>query len=424
MGRARRPPSRLQDMVPSSLTGLPSHLPRLPEHAEAMPPPPPPSSVAFNIYEDPPELPRASPPPSGIPNPADDERASAGSQPVALDHPAPSTRPSGTGYDTPTNAFGVFRRYRHKPQAEPNRGLPPENIAAAPAHLQDRTPRGIAHAVRPWGATVATWWDRVKANTANARGACAPFFSYSAFKLMWWQHTGSKLKSDAELDRLVHEVLDDDRFSKEELKGFRAARAKQHLNEYSESSGEEFSPRGDGWRSSSVTLALPKSGVAHESDKAIPKFVVRGIWTRSIVDVVVSACREKSARDMFWFPYELLRSREPTPDCPNPRAQRLYTDFPNAAAMMREHEALQASPRHPDDPPEVEYVILPLQAYSDSTHLTQFGNTSLWPIYLWILTVCKYVRATPSALAAHHLAYMPSVSTGRLRYRMQALTYV
>ena len=230
------------------------------------------------------------------------------------------------------------------------------------------------------------------------------------------------MKSDAEIDRLVHEVLDDEKFSKDELKGFRAARAKQRLDEFSQSPGDEFSSR-DGWRSSSVTLALPKSGVAYESRKDIPKYVVRGIWTRSIVDVVVSACRDKSARDFFWFPYELLRNRGSTPDSPHARPERVYTDFPNAAAMMRKHEALQAAPRHPNDSPDVEYVIVPLQAYSDSTHLTQFGNASLWPIYLWILTMCKYVRAAPSALAAHHLAYIPSVSTGA-RKPLRRLTYV
>ena len=395
-------------MLPSSHSGLPSHLPRLPELTELMPPPPPPSFVAFNVPEDPPDHPPASPAMSGIRSAAEDDPA-----PVRTDsHETVAPPQPSTCYDTPTNAFGVFRRYRHKPQAEPNRGLPPDNVAVAPSHLQERASRGIAHALRPWGATVATWWDSVKANTANARGACAPFFTYSALKLMWWQHTGSKMKSDAEIDRLVNEVLDDEKFSKDELKGFRAARAKQRLDDYSQSPNEEFSPQGDGWRSSSVTLALPQSGVAYDSDKAIPKYRVRGIWTRSIVDVVVSACREKSARDFFWFPYELLRRRDSTPDHPNAQLERIYTDFPNAAAMIREHEALQAAPRHPDDSPDVEYVIVPLQAYSDSTHLTQFGNASLWPIYLWILTVCKYVRATPSALAAHHLAYMPSVRTG------------
>jgi len=48
--------------------------------------------------------------------------------------------------------------------------------------------------------------------------------------------------------------------------------------------------------------------------------------------------------------------------------------------------------------------------WSDSTHLTSFGNTSLWPIYLYLGSLSKYTRAKPTSFAAHHLAYIPKVS--------------
>ena len=75
-----------------------------------------------------------------------------------------------------------------------------------------------------------------------------------------------------------------------------------------------------------------------------------------------------------------------------------------------EHEAIQRRPRCPEDPPDLEYAVVPLLVQSDSTRLAQFGIASLWPIYLWILSKSKYIRVLPSAYMAMHLAYVPHVS--------------
>lgn len=42
-------------------------------------------------------------------------------------------------------------------------------------------------------------------------------------------------------------------------------------------------------------------------------------------------------------------------------------------------------------------------------HLASFGNAALWPIYLFLGNQSKYIRAKPSAFAAHHLAYIPKL---------------
>ena len=82
----------------------------------------------------------------------------------------------------------------------------------------------------------------------------------------------------------------------------------------------------------------------------------------------------------------------------------------NSDAMIEANQVLQDAPRIDDDPPDLEYAIAPILVYSDSTKLTNFGPASLWPIYVWFLNMCKYMRAQPSSFAAHHLAYIPSVS--------------
>lgn len=58
----------------------------------------------------------------------------------------------------------------------------------------------------------------------------------------------------------------------------------------------------------------------------------------------------------------------------------------------------------------LENIVVPIMAYSDSTHLTSFGTASLWPIYFFIGLTSKYVRTKPTTFSAHHLAYIPSVS--------------
>ncbi|KAH8834403.1 hypothetical protein DL96DRAFT_1580429, partial [Flagelloscypha sp. PMI_526] len=47
--------------------------------------------------------------------------------------------------------------------------------------------------------------------------------------------------------------------------------------------------------------------------------------------------------------------------------------------------------------------------FSDSTHFTDFGTASLWPIYAFFGNLSKYVNACPSSLGARHLAYIPSL---------------
>ena len=47
---------------------------------------------------------------------------------------------------------------------------------------------------------------------------------------------------------------------------------------------------------------------------------------------------------------------------------------------------------------------------SDATKLGQFGTAKAWPVYLFFGNQSKYERNEPKAYAAHHIAYLPSVS--------------
>ncbi|EED83844.1 predicted protein [Postia placenta Mad-698-R] len=60
------------------------------------------------------------------------------------------------------------------------------------------------------------------------------------------------------------------------------------------------------------------------------------------------------------------------------------------------------------DDTQAEIAIAPLMPYSDSTHLTNCGSASLWPIYLYFGSLSKYVGSKPTSFSAHHLAYLPT----------------
>lgn len=77
--------------------------------------------------------------------------------------------------------------------------------------------------------------------------------------------------------------------------------------------------------------------------------------------------------------------------------------------MLAADAEIRAAPCHPGDADNIEYTVAPLMMWSDSTHLTNFGTASLWPIYMFFGWLSKYARGKPSAFAAHHLAYIPSV---------------
>jgi hypothetical protein len=75
--------------------------------------------------------------------------------------------------------------------------------------------------------------------------------------------------------------------------------------------------------------------------------------------------------------------------------------------MYNEHARLQAE--HIAKGGKHKVVVFAKHAYSDSTHLAQFGTTALWPIYIYSGNISQYKQAKPGLFCANHTAYIPSV---------------
>lgn len=250
---------------------------------------------------------------------------------------------------------------------------------------------------------------------ASGSNPWAPYANASTYFLMDWHNSGSQLKSQAETARLVHDVLLNPDFNRDDLVSFDVARETLRTDAVINAGEAEHSAEdtpGDVWREGSVKLSMPKERVSWANrggEDAAPTYEVKGIWYRPLLGLVRSAFEDVTACKYHWFPFTLLWNK-PGADKP----ERLYSELYNTDTFLQEHEKLQAQLRNPEDSPDIEYVIAPLMFWSDSTHLTNFGSASLWPIYALFGSLSKYFRGMPSAFAAYHLAYIPSIRSACL----------
>jgi hypothetical protein len=249
---------------------------------------------------------------------------------------------------------------------------------------------------RPWWSVFGKSAEEVEANLF------APFSNPSVFRLMNWFYGGSNLKSFAEMDKLVHDVLLSPDFSVEHLRGFRSTREANRLDEHvAEGSDNPFSVK-DGWHEANLNLPLPCEWVKQTSETAAAKFVVEGVYHRRIMDIIKLVMKSTAAEQFHITPFKSYWKRaEGAPP------ERIYSELYTADAFLEEQQKINTLSQQDGD--AYENVVVGLMFWSDSTRLAQFGHASLWPVYMYIGNQSKYMRAKPTSFAAHHIAYIPKV---------------
>lgn len=168
------------------------------------------------------------------------------------------------------------------------------------------------------------------------------------------------------------------------------------------SSHDTAFPSTDGWQSTSVDIPIGVEGRQYTNPFLVPKYSVPGLFYRRPLDVVKAALAEPAAQHFHLTPFSTYW--RPSPDA---MPERIYSELYTSDAFIKEHKEVHSAPR--DDGCQLETVVLSLMFWSDSTHLTSFGDASLWPIYMFFGNLSKYVRGKPSTFSAHHLAYIPKV---------------
>ena len=358
-GRQRRFPGHYRDFLPSSTTNIP-HMP-------------PKQTV--------------QPPSHAEPQPSNTRSPSPIAQP-----------PQANTIKTDRDEFGLYRVYRSYPSTNPDEMQDLESRCDAP---------GLAIASQN---REKRWWTGFGCSkpdlSLQKSSFFAPFLNATVFRLMHWFYSGSSTKSITELQSLVDDVILAPDFKVSDLGGFSAKRELRRLDGEANSKISTPFANENVWKQSSIYIKLPCEKVLQEEDTA-HTLEVPGVYHRSLVEVITTAFQDVAAKTFHFTPFSLYW--QPTPESP---PERVYSEIFNSDSFVEEDKKIKELP--PEPGPQYEHAIAALMASSDSTHLGQFGTAALWPIYMFFGNQSKYDRAKPSQFAAHHTAYIPSVTNPRL----------
>ena len=341
-------------------------------------------------------------------------------------------------YCTEVNAYGLYREYTTRPQHDPEEektledfldplafpNAVPSTASSIPSAFQNHTMSSDSH--MPSLPQTAP-----KPPSASPLASLFPCNNVSEVRLLQWQYTHSTT-SNISVNDLVRNVFQADDFSMSHFPpGFTIEGARARFEEgLGENTNSAFSAK-DGWIKTSVKLHVPKEGRRWASEADAPMFEVPNVLVRSLLDVFVAAYESSVAAAYHWLPHKTFlrpearrkRNLGGQTGCESqsssagsceanarlPTDVRVYTDIYDSDAMLEEDAAMRTQPQQPGDPADLEYAIGVIAVWSDSTHLTNFGTASLWPIYAYSGNQSKYIRGRPTAFSAQHLAFLPSV---------------
>lgn len=282
------------------------------------------------------------------------------------------------------NTFRVSRLYYGKPDR-----IPDEFISPADVVVDNVASMSSSHRRR--GILEAIW----------------PYPNLSTWRLGSWFWSSGDTKSRSGFKDLVDNVLLAEDFNIDDIRGVNW----DNLNDLLAKSAPD-APEGENWRESAVDIEVPTGIKKKASDRghnlssrASRVFTVHGLWTRSIPQVIKSVFSGDTSTESFHFnPFKQFWQNT------QGKLERVRDELFNSDAWLRAHEEIEALPRVEGD--MLPRCIAALMFWSDATHLAQFGQAKLWPIYLFFGNQSKWIRCKPSAHACHHVGYLPTVSSG------------
>ncbi|KAI6118342.1 hypothetical protein F5141DRAFT_1000136 [Pisolithus sp. B1] len=315
--------------------------------------------------------------------------------PLAADFPAAPTIPCVIlhvfdSFCSAFNTFGIAQEYRHRPTYNPDSFLSPSELSSARSHVAADSYADTISMLPPW-----------------------PFQMMSVWRLMKWMLSGSKQKSEAEVDRLVSTVITVEDFRPEDLQHFSAHRELRWFDVSEEDLRPDHVFHKDGWMETSVSIEIPTHD--WKPDGNGQTFMVPSFFYRKLTAVIEATFSDRTSRYFHLTPFQCIW-RSPVTG----KEQWLYDELYTSDAWIKAHDEVQKQ-RH-DDGCTLERVIAGLMLSSDATHLTQFGHASAWPVYLFFGNQSKYMWAQPNSLGACHLVvFIPKVSERSPRLMLNSM---
>lgn len=302
------------------------------------------------------------------------------------------------------NSFGVFREYLKQPLRVPDIGVQVDDRVLESEHLEVGTGPNMVEGDSP----------------ARLQEALDPFHNISSLMLAHWFHNCGERMSRERLRSLVVEVLGSEHFSLTDVKGLNVTKLDIALDKFDvpssgdgDGSGSNLHGGvGDGWIEEAVRIEVP-TGVKQLSNPsaatASKPFNVPGLLRRPLVQVIKAACQEDAAQDFHFEPFKSFHTTPSHPSHPAPRSpfQRIHDELYSSDAWLEEQSKLNAQPNEPGcDLPK---AIAAMMFWSDATHVPQFGQSKMWPVYLYFGNLSKWLRCKPRSRACHHVAHIPSL---------------
>jgi hypothetical protein len=286
-------------------------------------------------------------------------------------------------FRTLPDEHGVYRIYPNEPSYIPDLNTAVEDLCDAPG-LQ-RPP----HVNRPW---YSAYGLGKKPDGEDPSPFAGVFTNSVRLILDWWY--GSSGRSQKSLQGLF-DIFGNADFKLEECQNVNVPTT---LKKFSLS---DVYKKESGWKEGEVEIRLPAARVK-QAEADAPTLKIPGVWYRSLKSIIMETFTGSDFKDLHLTPFK--RRWEARGDRPD---ECVRTDIYDSDEMLAEHVRLQK--KHNDKGGKHEIVIAALMAWSDATHLAQFGTALLWPMYTAFGNIPKYIHGKPTSFCLNHTAYIPKV---------------
>ncbi|KAG2045967.1 hypothetical protein BDR06DRAFT_1040545 [Suillus hirtellus] len=276
-------------------------------------------------------------------------------------------------FRTLPNVFGLSRQYHSKEVTTL------ENLTLTHSDQESQDLSMPAHVIQH--------------DTTEAPNTFFPYPNRSSFLLGDWFWNGGIQKSQKSFKELLRIIGDAD-FQSEDIRATRWNSINHRLGSSAEDA-EAF--EGAGWKKTSISIKIPIHSRA--DSPGVHDYLTTDLHHRPLVSVIQEKLENEKHDELFHYqPYELLWNRGQSE-----RPIRVHGELYTSEAFIQAHCEIQESPPEPGC--DLERVIVALMFWSDATHLTSFGNSKLWPCYMFFGNESKYRRCKPSCHLCSHVAY-------------------
>jgi hypothetical protein len=222
--------------------------------------------------------------------------------------------------------------YSRKPTYDPEDSISLSDVSDSPTFIQSDVDTAHQQALSSYlPSAVKT------ASTSNA--PFAPFANATIYRLIHFWFGGPPMKTVAELDRLVNDILLQEDFSQYHLQGFRSTRELQRLDNHEPGNVPQLESAAKGWRESTVKIQVPSDYASKGNQVHAFEYEIPGVFHRSLTELIKEAFQDSIAQAFHFTPFKQFW--RPSQDEP---PVRLYGDLFSSDAMIEEHEKLCSQP--------------------------------------------------------------------------------